>query len=292
MASSKSKKLSLNINKNLSQAIKQEMKIMPELEYLIPPLSQEEYKNLEASIKEEGCREPLIVWENDSNYILVDGHNRLKICKRNNLDFSVKTKSFKNIDEVKNWMLANQMSRRNLTPLQMSYLRGLRYETEKKTNGGLRIVSASEGQNAPLPKRTSLMLSEEYSVDEKTIRRDAKFTQGLNRLSSDNPQLRWRILNGQLAAKKQTVANLADQDDAFLEKLKSKFDETNNLEKAVTLLMALEGEGSSPKEVSEKQVIYKQIISLLKKHGKMGKDDPKRNKIKEEVFSLLDDYLA
>lgn len=291
MASSKSKKLSLNINRNVSHAIKQEMKVIPELEWLIPPLSEEEYENLEASIKDEGCREPLIVWDNDSEYVLVDGHNRFKICQSNGIDFSVKAKSFKDIEEVKNWMLANQMSRRNLTPLQLSYLRGLRYETEKKANGGMRVVSEAEGQNVPVPKRTSLLLSEEYSVDEKTIRRDAKFTQGLNRFSSDNQKLRWSILNGQISAKKQTVADLADQDDEFLEQLRVKLEETSNLEKAIKLIAALENEGGSPEEVGESKPIYKRMMSLLKKVGKVDRDDPDRHEMIKEIKSLLEEYL-
>lgn len=52
------------------------LKIDPQYEKLIPPLSAEEFKYLEVNIKRDGCREPLCVWENT----IIDGHNRYKIC--------------------------------------------------------------------------------------------------------------------------------------------------------------------------------------------------------------------
>ena len=48
------------------------MKIDKEFADLIPPLTEEEYKGLETSILNEGCRDALVVW----NDTLVDGHNR------------------------------------------------------------------------------------------------------------------------------------------------------------------------------------------------------------------------
>jgi hypothetical protein len=50
-----------------------ELCIDPEFLALIPPLSATERQGLEASILAEGCRDPLIVWEEKN--ILVDGHN-------------------------------------------------------------------------------------------------------------------------------------------------------------------------------------------------------------------------
>ena len=38
------------------------MVIDEEFKQLIPPLTEEEYKGLEASIISEGCRDALIVW--------------------------------------------------------------------------------------------------------------------------------------------------------------------------------------------------------------------------------------
>ena len=81
---------------------------------LIPPLTEEEYRGLEASIIAEGCRDALIVWKD----ILVDGHNRFKICTEHGIAFQVLQKEFSDRDAVKLWMLGNQLGRRNLNDFQ------------------------------------------------------------------------------------------------------------------------------------------------------------------------------
>ena len=52
------------------------MKINEEFKNVMPPLTEEEYRGLEKSLLEEGCRDPLVVWGD----ILIDGHNRYEIC--------------------------------------------------------------------------------------------------------------------------------------------------------------------------------------------------------------------
>ena len=44
---------------------------------LIPPLLDEEYALLEASILREGVRDALLAWKD----VLIDGHNRYEICR-------------------------------------------------------------------------------------------------------------------------------------------------------------------------------------------------------------------
>jgi N6-adenosine-specific RNA methylase IME4 len=94
------------------------MKILKELERLIPPLSDEEYKQLERNILEEGIRDPLITW----NGILIDGHNRYRIAQEHDINYETLEKEFENINRVKEWMINNQFGRRNLSNYQRSVL--------------------------------------------------------------------------------------------------------------------------------------------------------------------------
>jgi N6-adenosine-specific RNA methylase IME4/ParB-like chromosome segregation protein Spo0J len=86
------------------------MKILQELESLIPPLSNEEFKQLERNILEEGIREPLITW----NGILIDGHNRYRIAQEHDINYETLEKEFEDLNAVKIWMVNNQLGRRNL----------------------------------------------------------------------------------------------------------------------------------------------------------------------------------
>jgi site-specific DNA-methyltransferase (adenine-specific) len=94
------------------------MKILQELESLIPPLSNEEFKQLERNILEEGIREPLITW----NGILIDGHNRYRIAQEHDINYETLEKEFDNIFLVKVWMIYNQFGRRNLSNYWRSVL--------------------------------------------------------------------------------------------------------------------------------------------------------------------------
>ena len=94
------------------------MKILQELESLIPPLSNEEFKQLERNILEEGIRDPLITW----NGILIDGHNRYRIAQEHDINYETLEKEFDNINLVKEWMIHNQFGRRNLSNYQRSVL--------------------------------------------------------------------------------------------------------------------------------------------------------------------------
>lgn len=94
------------------------MQILKELEVLIPPLTSEEFKQLERNILEEGIRDPLVTW----NGILVDGHNRYRIATEYDIDFETVEKEFTDMNAVKEWMINNQFGRRNLNNYQRSVL--------------------------------------------------------------------------------------------------------------------------------------------------------------------------
>lgn len=86
------------------------LKIDNEFKNLIPPLTQEEHKQLEENILKEGCRDSLIVW----NGTIIDGHNRYSICTKHNIQFKIEDKQFDNRQEVIEWIILNQFGRRNL----------------------------------------------------------------------------------------------------------------------------------------------------------------------------------
>lgn len=204
------------------EAIKQQIYIVDELRDLIPPLQEEEYKQLEKNILAEGCREALMVWETTKNnvdttltdtstiYVLVDGHNRYGICQKHQINFKIHLVSFDNLREVKEYMIDNQLGRRNLIPEQASYLRGIRYNAEKLEKGKY-VRDEHKGQNVPYASEvkkesTSLKLAKQYNVSEKTIKRDAEFAEGLNLL---DPSLKKDILSGKVKARKSEIQQLA-----------------------------------------------------------------------------------
>ena len=90
-----------------------ELEINRELQGLIPELSKPEQDALIASLNAEGCRQPITVWKGKN--IIVDGYNRYAICTKLNIPFKVEKLEFEDENEVKIWMINNQLARRNLS---------------------------------------------------------------------------------------------------------------------------------------------------------------------------------
>ena len=91
------------------------IRIDEEIKHLIPPLTTQERESLEASIVAEGCRDSLIVWKEEG--ILIDGHHRKAICDARGIDYRVVELSFPDRGSAFIWMIDNQLSRRNITPI-------------------------------------------------------------------------------------------------------------------------------------------------------------------------------
>jgi DNA modification methylase len=78
--------------------------------HIIPPLSADEYNQLEQNILRDGIREPLVMWGDT----LIDGHNRLSIAQKHGIDYKTVSMCFPDDDAAKKWIIINQFGRRNL----------------------------------------------------------------------------------------------------------------------------------------------------------------------------------
>lgn len=229
-----------NVKTTLSNAfsstenIKQQIVILDELRSWIPAPSVEEYKQLELNIVTNGCRDALILWEtvqkqvypnaltpDEPLYVLVDGHNRYQICKSRNISFNIQLMDFADIKSVKDFMIDLQLGRRNLTPQQITYFRGLRYLNEKSDKGKyIRKSDTFINQEIEPPvgqplvvadtetakvESTAEKLAKEYKVGRNTILRDAEYAAGLEQLE---PNLKQSILTGVIKVDKAQVQKL------------------------------------------------------------------------------------
>lgn len=106
------------------------IRIDEEFKSLIPPLSADEYAQLEKNIVKDGIRDPLVVWpQDDGTEILIDGHNRWNIAaKHGGIPFKTVKMDFGVRDAVKLWIIRNQLGRRNLPKIDEVALR----ETERE----------------------------------------------------------------------------------------------------------------------------------------------------------------
>ena len=85
---------------------------------MIPPFTGYRVQRLTKSILKYGCQEPIEIWNNT----IIDGHNRYKICKANNIPFEVREMDFSDRSEALVYIIEKQFGRRNLLPFQRSEL--------------------------------------------------------------------------------------------------------------------------------------------------------------------------
>jgi hypothetical protein len=188
-----------------------------EFERLIPPLARAERDLLEASLKQEGCRDPLIVWAGHN--IILDGHNRWHLCNLHQIPFRTVDLDLPDREAARNWVIQRQFSRRNLTAAGASYLRGKRYLAERGQWGGdHKSVPGSNQQNVGLIQNdgdktdanTERRLAEDFRVSTMTIRRDAAFAEAVDNLAGTcGEEARSLILSGDARLTRQQATRLA-----------------------------------------------------------------------------------
>jgi len=190
-----------DINEKLPEIV-----IDEEFMRLMPPLNDNEYCSLEQDILIHGCMNPLVLWNN----ILIDGHNRYNIVKKHNLPFNTISLEFNSRDEAISWMITIQIFRRNLTPMQLTYYRGLQYNIEKKIHGGDRhSQDFSSGQNVHLNGSTANRLSEQYKVTARTIRRDGEIADVLVAIGKESQEAKNSILTGEIKVNRKQLREMA-----------------------------------------------------------------------------------
>ena len=121
-----------------------DIKINAKFKELIPPLSEDEYRQLEQNILSDGIRDPLVLWDS----VLVDGHNRYEIAQKHGLPFETVQMDFEDEDEAMLWIIDNQFGRRNLPEVDAIILSQKKNEItakmakEKQSEAGARNMAA------------------------------------------------------------------------------------------------------------------------------------------------------
>lgn len=235
-----------------------ELKIDPELRDLLPPLTDDEYKQLEKNIVENGFDRnfPIMEWH---GYV-VDGHNRYKICKDHNItDYVIGTLAYETKEEVMEWMLDIQLGRRNLTPIQrIAITEKYRPIYEKQARENLKLASGGDRRSEDFKKNQG---SQNSSKVENKIDVRAKlaetagvstdtYSKGKKILDSDNEEVKEKVLSGEMSI------------NAGYNKIREYTKQKENIsnENTTTQSLTTKKESSNPK-ISEE---VKQICADLK----------------------------
>ena len=188
-----------------------ELKIDPEFKNKIPPLTEEEFKQLEENIVSDGeVYEPIVAW----NGTIVDGHNRWAIVQKHpEIPYKVKEMEFADKWAAFEWMYRKQLGRRNLTDEQKTYMMGKMYEARKNSasardDQGRFAPSHQNDDTVRGPAKTAKIMAKELGVGKSTVERSERFANGIDALSLVSPEAADKVLKGESKATKSAVAEL------------------------------------------------------------------------------------
>lgn len=194
-----------------------EYRIDPELNEVLPKLSDADYKALEQSLLTEGFKgAPIMIWGD----IIVDGHNRYEICNKHNIPYEVKMVEFGSKEEAIIWMVRQQLGRRSLTPLQRIQIvekyrpfykkkakenqskAGKNYGigSQKLLENSTTAIVESENSTAPIPKEEKVNVRAELAKDADVSTNT--YSKGMKILESGNEELIKETINGQKSINK------------------------------------------------------------------------------------------
>ena len=174
-----------------------ELKINSELRDFIPPISEEEKKQLEDSLLKYGYKgAPIYIW----NDYIVDGHNRYELCKKHNIECPVEELLLGDnatIIDVMEWMINTQLGRRNLPPAQrlavMDKFKKKIQEQAKSTQGTRTDLTSSPNGEKVKSTHTDKELAKMAGVGTGTV---ARFNKVMN---SDDEELKKKVLANEVS---------------------------------------------------------------------------------------------
>lgn len=200
------------------------LKVDPEFQGKIPPLTFEELDQLEKNIVNDGkVINPLIVW----NGLIVDGHNRYTILQKHpDIPYTVHEKEFASRYEAIIWICKNQLGRRNLTPKQKKYLVGKQYEAEKQLpafQGNQYKVADNENHYPPKSWRTCDRVAAENGVGPCYVQEAEKYAMGVDLIEELHPGMKESILSRNTKTTASEIAAIArappEERPALVEKI-------------------------------------------------------------------------
>lgn len=136
-------------------------KIHPAAE-LFPQMSDEDFDALVADIKENGLRDPIVIWADDR---LIDGRHRLKACKKLGIEPEVRQIGG-DVDPYK-FVVSTNLHRRHLTESQRSMVAGKRAKLQHGSNQH----SGKSGEEGSIDLSTIEQAAELLKVSPKSVKR-------------------------------------------------------------------------------------------------------------------------
>lgn len=182
----------------------EDLVIDKEFEKLLPVLTPDEFYKLENSILKNGLLDPIKIWQDPKTkqWVIIDGHNRYKILKKNNIsrrywcDYKILYEDeLPTREDVKQWMLEQQLGRRNLSEAER-YEIVQKFKTVIKQKARENQSSGGKGLSNLSKVNTRKEMAKAVGVSEGTYQKMERV------MESDNEELKQRLREKKISVDK------------------------------------------------------------------------------------------
>lgn len=189
--------------------------IDPEFKRLLPELSSTEITQLETTILQSGCLEPIVIWNNT----ILDGIYRYEICKKHRIPYRVENKHFTCREEAIRWICIHQMGQRNVSPERVRYQIGKRYNTEKlltahnpRGRNQYSEVTSADLVRPAVERRmgTAASIANIYNVSHFAVHTYKDIATAIDKIADKDSRLSDLYLSGQMRIKKDDLMSIAE----------------------------------------------------------------------------------
>jgi len=169
----------------------------PNIRALLPPLTTDELARLDAKLLAEGNHEQLPCWEQGNLWVLLDGHHRRDLLLKRKESVDYRPMKFLDRTAAIQWVIDNQLARRNLTDERRAYYIGKTY---------ISTMTGADCQRGSLPtnsvENVAEQIGEKHGVSARTVYRNADFAEAVDTLPEKEKE---QILNGQAEQSKAEI---------------------------------------------------------------------------------------
>jgi hypothetical protein len=162
------------------------------------------------------------------NRLRIDGHNRYEICRKHGIDFIASEEEFNSRTDARNWIIDNQLNRRNISGEQRTYLIGKRYKEEKQAEGRQTGSLFDKKLANSLPvnddESTAHKIAKQSNVSHQTVKNAEKFVEAVDKVSENtgiNPQ---KILSGEINASRKDIQTVVKYEPSIQKRVFKKIE--------------------------------------------------------------------
>ena len=174
------------------------------------PFGPERERELEKSLLQDGCREPIVAWDG----VIIDGYKRHHICAAEAIEFSVKEMGFPSEEEAISWVCRRRIPEYPKHSVPYRYLVGRLYNAQKRIYREIRKQPEDMRtiQLNPDWDRVSYYIADEYGLNHATIENHGTYATWLEQIADRAWPLFKAILAGTITATRKEIRSYAEMD--------------------------------------------------------------------------------